>query len=409
MLTPRELLEITDGSTEIASQLHVYILQELIDRMMLRLGRGADYLFTSSDKWRIQIMQDAGYLFEDITAELAKYTRLQEKEIRDAMQDAGIRSTEWDNKIYQEAGLSPVPLHQSPPLIRIMERNYRATLGEWKNYTRTAAEEAQRLFINECDFAYHKVTTGAVSYTQAVKEAINNIASNGVRLVQYRSKNTGDIRNDTIETAVARAVRTGVAQATAQITLKAMEEMKWEVVLVSSHVGARNIGGIPENHELWQGKFYSLPQYGHRFPDFYYSTGYGDITGLCGVNCRHSFGPGDGVSNPFAEVDTEENKRVYELEQRQRALERRIRKTKLDVLTRQRAVEKCKDAQLRAEEQKVLDRKSYLLKRQNEGYREFCKAHDLRTQAERIQIAQWSRKEASKAVAAARRYESEKG
>ena len=175
MLTPRELLEITDGSTEIASQLHAYILQELIDRMMLRLGRGADYLFTSSDKWRIQIMQDAGYLFEDITAELAKYTRLQEKEIRDAMQDAGIRSTEWDNKIYQEAGLSPVPLYQSPPLIRIMERNYHATLGEWKNYTRTAAEEAQRLFINECDFAYHKVTTGAVSYTQAVKEAIYKI------------------------------------------------------------------------------------------------------------------------------------------------------------------------------------------------------------------------------------------
>ncbi len=405
MLTPKELLDITDGSTEISSQLHAYILQEIIDRMMLRLGRGVDYLFTSSDKWRIQLMQDAGYLFEDITAELAKYTRLQEKEIRDAMQEAGIKSTSWDNKIYESAGLSPVPLHQSPPLIHLMERNYRATLGEWKNYTRTTANEAQKLFINECDFAYHKVTTGAVSYTQAVKEAINNIASNGVTFVSYRSKNTGDIRRDTIETAVARAVRTGVAQATSQITLKTMEEMKWEVVLVSAHVGARNIGGIPENHELWQGKFYSLPQYGHRFPDFYYSTGYGDILGLCGVNCRHSFGPGDGVNNPFDKIDTEENNRVYKLEQRQRTLENRIRKTKLDVLTRQRAVEKIQDSQLKEEEQKVLDRKSYLLKRQNEGYREFCRAHDLRTQSERIQIAQWSRKEASKAVAAARRYE----
>lgn len=408
MLTPKELLDITDGSTEIASQLHTYIMQEIVDRMMLRLGRGADYLFTSSDKWRIQIMQDAGYLFEDITAELAKYTRLQEKEIRDAMQDAGIKSTAWDNEIYKSAGLSPVPLHQSPPLIRLMERNYRATLGEWRNYTRTTANEAQKLFINECDFAYHKVTTGAVSYTQAVKEAINNIASNGVTFVSYRSKNTGDIRRDTIETAVARAVRAGVAQATSQITLKTMEEMKWEVVLVSAHVGARNIGGIPENHELWQGKFYSLPQYGHRFPDFYYSTGYGDILGLCGVNCLHSFGPGDGVNNPFEKIDTEENNRVYKLEQRQRTLENRIRKTKLDVLTRQRAAEKIQDAQLKEEEQKVLDRKSYLLKRQNEGYREYCKTHDLRTQAERIQIAQWSRKEASKAVAAARRYESGK-
>lgn len=409
MLDPHYLQQIADGTEQIASELHEYVIRQIVDRMIIRIGRGDDYMLTSSDRWRIQVLQDAGYLLEDITAELSKYTKRQEKEIKAAMEEAGIKALKYDDKIYQAAGLSPMPLTQSPALIRLMERNYRATLGEWKNYTRTTAQSAQRLFINECDMAYNKVMSGATSYTQAVKEAVENVTSGGITLIQYRSKNTGDIRNDTIETATARAVRTGISQATAQITLKRMEEMKWEVVLVSAHVGARNIGGIPENHELWQGKFYSLPQYGHRFPDFYYSTGYGDITGLCGVNCRHSFGPSDGENNPYDPIDTEENRNQYEKEQRQRTLERRIRKTKREVMGLQEAVEKCQDKAAKFELQQALDQKSYLLQRQNGVYSEFCKENNLRTQSERLQIARWSREQAAKARGAARRYQNAKG
>ena len=173
---------------------------------MIRIVRGDDYLLTSSDRWRIQILQDAGYLLKDITAELSKITNRQEKEIKAAMEEAGIKALEYDHKIYEAAGLSPIPLTQSPQLIRLMERNMDATMGEWENYTRTTAEAAQRLFINECDNAYHLVSSGAVSYTQAVKEAVNNVVSGGV-IVQYPSGH-----KDTIETATARAVRTGVAR-----------------------------------------------------------------------------------------------------------------------------------------------------------------------------------------------------
>lgn len=409
MLDPHYLQQIADGAEQIASELHEYIIRQIVDRMMIRIGRGDDYLLTSSDRWRIEVLQDAGYLLEDITAELAKYTKRQAAEIKQAMQDAGVTAIKWDNAVYEAAGLSPEPLSKSPSLIRLMDRNYKATLGNWENYTRTTAQSAQRLFINECDMAYNKVMSGATSYSQAVKEAVENVASGGVTLVQYRSKNTGDIRNDTIETATARAVRTGISQATAEITLARMAEMKWEVVLVSAHVGARNVGGIPENHELWQGKFYSLPQYGHRFPDFYYSTGYGDITGLCGVNCRHSFGPSDGENNPYDPIDTEENRKQYEKEQRQRALERRVRKTKREVMGLQEAVEKCKDDAAKFELQQALDRKSYLLSRQNKAYSDFCKQNDLRPLNERLQIAKWSREQAAKARGAARRYQNAKG
>lgn len=404
MLSPDYLERIAEGSEEIASQLHTYIIRQIIDRMMIRIGRGDDYLLTSSDRWRIQILQDAGYLLEDITAELSKITKRQEKEIKSAMEEAGVKALEYDHKIYEAAGLSPTPLTQSPQLIRLMERNMTATMGEWENYTRTTAEAAQRLFINECDNAYHLISSGAVSYTQAVKEAVNNVVSGGV-IVHYSSGH-----KDTIETATARAVRTGVAQATGDISIKRMEEMDWDIILVSAHIGARTGDGgqNPGNHLWWQGQFYSRTGKDKRFPPFS-QTGYGTGEGLCGWNCRHSFGSGDGVNNPYKDIQTADNYKVEQLEKRQRTLERRIRKTKREVMGMQEAVDKCKDESVKFEMQLDLDRKSYLLQRQNKAYNEFCKENDLRTQQERLKIARWNREQAAKARGAARRYQNAKG
>lgn len=405
MLDPHYLQQIADGAENIASQLHEYIIRQIVDRMMIRIGRGDDYLLTSSDAWRIQVLQDSGYLLQDITEELAKYTKQQEKEIKAAMEEAGVKALEYDDKIYQAAGLSPMPLTQSPALIRLMERSYNATLGEWRNMTRGTAEAAQRLFLNECDFAYNKVMSGATSYSQAVREAVETVTSGGV-YVDYPSGH-----RDTIEVATARAVRTGIAQAAGDISIKRMEEMDWDTILVSAHIGARTGDGgqNPGNHLWWQGQFYSRTGRDKRFPNFYERTGYGTGVGLSGYNCRHSFGSGDGVNNPYTDIQTADNVRMEKLEQRQRTLERRVRKTKREVMGLQEAVDKCQDEAARFELQQTLDRKSYLLSKQNRAYSEFCKENDLRPLNERLQIAKFDRQRAAAARGAARRYQNTKG
>lgn len=403
MLTPDYLYRITEGAENIASQLHKNILDKIIARMMARIGRGEDYLLTTTDKWQIEVLQEAGYLLEDIRKELADKTKKQVKEIQEAMEEAGVTALQWDDKIYQAAGLSPKPLRQSPALLRILERNYRATNGEWRNFTRTTANEAQRLFISQMDSAYMNVVSGSISYTEAVKDVLKNVSDTGLK-VKYLSG-----RELSIESATMMILRTGISQATAQITMKRMQEMKWGIVLVSAHIGARNKGGIPENHELWQGKFYSLPEYDHTFPDFYYQTGYGDITGLSGVNCRHSFGPGDGVNNPFKEINTYENADAYEKQQRQRTLERRIRDTKRKIQNMQTAIDNCQDEKLKFELQQDFDKKSYLLKKQNAAYKQYCEENNLKPYNERLQVAKWNREQAMKAAGAARRYQNAKG
>ena len=405
MLTPEYLYRITEGAEEIASQLHSNIMQKIIERMMIRLGRGEDYLLTTTDKWQIEVLQEAGYLLEDIQKEIADKTKKQVKEIKKAMEDAGVQALQWDDKIYQAAGLSPVPLLQSPALMRLMQRNYEATTGEWNNFARTTAGSAQRLFIEQMDNAYNMVTSGAVSYTEAVRDVINNVSEVGVK-VNYPSG-----RRMSIEAATMVIVRTGISQAAAEVSLERMKEMDWDIILVSSHLGARvgDGGQNPGNHSWWQGKFYSRTGKDKRFPDFVSSTGYGTVTGLCGANCRHSFGTGDGENNPFEQYDNEENKKSYKIQQRQRKLERQIRDTKRKVQNIQTAVDNCKDEKLKFELQQKLDRKSYTLSQQNKAYKQYCKDNNLKEYAERLKVAKWDGQQAAKAAGAARRYQNAKG
>lgn len=404
MLTPEYLKRVAEGSEDIASSLHSYIIGRIIEAIMIRLGRGEKYILTSSDRWRIQILQDAGYLLQDITQDISRYTQLQREEVAAAMEEAGVKAMAYDKAVYEAAGITTEALEQSPTLVRILQRDYEATMGEWSNMTRTTAEAAQSLFIGECDNAYHKVISGAVSYTQAVREAVDTVAKNGV-VVQYP---TG--HRDTIETATARAVRTGISQASGDISMQRMKEQEWDIILVSAHIGARtgDGGANPGNHLWWQGQFYSRTGQDKRFPPFSL-TGYGTGEGLGGWNCRHSFGPGDGVNNPYKDIQTADNERMEKLEQRQRALERRIRKTKQAVMALQTAVENCKDDALRLELQAELDRKSYLLQKQNKAYNEYCSTNELRPLADRLRIAKWGREQAAKARGAARRYENLKG
>ena len=254
MLSPDYLLHVSEGAENVAEMLHQDILNRIIERIMIRLGRGEDYLLTPTDRWNILVLQDAGFLLEDIHREIAKRTKLQQTEIAEAFQDAGITAINYDDAIYKAAGLSPVPLTQSPYLMRLMQANYERTMGEWRNYTRTTAEAAQRAFIDAVDKAYHLTSSGAVSYTQAVREAVNEIADQGVT-VRYPSG-----RVDSLETATLRCVRTGIAQATAQIQLARMKEMNVGLCLTSAHVGARTGSGMADhtNHLYWQGSVFSV-------------------------------------------------------------------------------------------------------------------------------------------------------
>lgn len=389
MLTPSYLMEAPEPAEEIAEQLHQDILKRIIERVLIRFERGDDYILTALDKWQIEVLQDAGFLLEDIEKEIAKATGRMQTEIAEAMEDAGVRAIEYDDEIYKKAGLNPQPLTQSPHLVRLMQDTYEQTMGEWKNLTSISKRVAHDLFVSACDKAYLQAMSGTISMSQAVLEALDEIIDGGV-YVEYRDKFGNVIRRDTIEAATARAVRTGISQASGRIQMARMEEFGWDLVVTSSHLGAR------PTHYVWQGQIYS--RNGGDYPDFVSSTGYGTVTGLCGANCRHSFSPYfEGMDNPFEEYDSEENRKLYEIEQRARTMERRIRDTKRRLM----GYEADGDT-------KRFERTAALLQKQNEAYNAYCDEKGLKKRSDRIQIARWNRSEAAKARAAAKRHNEDK-
>jgi hypothetical protein len=394
MLTPEYLMRISEGGEAIAEELHNEIIQSIVERITLRLDRGDGYILTAKDKWQIEVLQDAGMLREDIERILAQKTGLMRSEIAQAMEDAGVRTMEWDDRVYKKAGLTPTDA--SPYLTRLAQRNFEATLGTWDNLTRTTADAAQLAFIKACDDAYSKVASGAYSYTEAFTDAINSI-TNGVE-VTYPSGH-----KDTIETATLRCIRTGISQMSAEITDARMDEMGWDIVLVSSHCGARVTDKNDyTNHFWWQGKFYSRSGKDERFPPFSV-CGQGNVQGIHGANCRHSHGPGDGEFNPFENYDSEENLAEYHLQQRQRELERRIRASKRKVLGLKAAVDNATTPAGKAAAEEAYRRAAQTLQRRNQAYNDFCDANDLKKQYERLKIARWDRQEAAMARGAARR------
>lgn len=397
MLTPTELLEVIDTMQPIVDELKNWITRDIIRRMMARFKREEDFTLTGTDEWQIEIYKAAGGHYEALQHEIQRFTKKSDREVKEIFEDIGVRAWEGDNAFYANYGFDSVSLFESESMLRLLEDTYKRTNGEIHNLTRTTAEMSQQKLIKALDSAHFKVMSGAQSYTQAVKDAVNEIIDTQAN-VRYPS---GHI--DTIETAILRAVRTGTGQASGNITMQGLIDRDWDLIRVSAHLGARygDGGQNPSNHFWWQGKLYSRTGRTKEYPLFEEATGYGTGEGLCGWNCRHSFGPGDPNHNPYKDFDEEENKKVYDLSQKQRRAESRIRKTKSKLIGLREAIDNAQDEKVKEALREEYNKEAAKLTKYNAQYDKFCKDNNLKKLNDRISVAKWNRSEAAKARKAA--------
>ena len=387
MLTPQELLEIVDTLHPQIDELNAWITTDLISRIMARLGRGEELMLTGTDQWQIEVYKSAGGHFEALQKEIQCFTKKTDEEIKAVFEDAAIRAWEDDDAFYISRGFDSVRLLHSENMLKLLADMHERTNGEIHNFTRTTARASQQRLIKVLDKAHFKVMSGAQSYTQAVADAVNEIAEEQTKVI-YPSGHTD--------------VRTGVAQASGNMSLQGMIEHDWDLIRVSAHLGARygDGGENPGNHFWWQGKLYSRTGKTAGYPLFAETTGYGTGEGLCGWNCRHSFGPGDPDHNPYADFDAEENKRVYDLSQKQRNAEAKIRRAKLKVLGLREALDKAENGQLKSKLQEDYNKAALRLHKYNAEYNKFCDDNNLKKLYDRISVAKWTRSQAMKAVSA---------
>ena len=395
MITPEQFQEIGETLLPLLDDLTEWIARDMIERFMIRFGRGEEKLLTGTDEWQAWVLKQAGGNLDEIQKALAQSTGKSQQEIAKIFKDSGIQAAKEDA---EAAAVTFSGL--SRDMMAILSDAYDRTLGEISNITRTTAGATNQKFIDICDAAYWKVRTGAQSYSAALMDGIKALGE-VQPIVRYPSGH-----NDTLETAMLRCIRTGVAQSSGNMTIQQCKDMGRNHVLVSQHLGARVSDTDPiADHSGWQGKVYCIAGKDAQFDNLLDATGYPENPlGLCGYNCRHSFTPFlPGVSrNNNKPIDTEANRRAYELSQTQRAMERRIRAQKRKCAALHTAVKSCEDTAGKAKLQEKYAQSAKRLQDQNAAYTKFCADNDLKPYHERLAVAGWDRSAASTASAAAR-------
>ena len=437
MLRPDFLRNVTDRVEYAAEKLNQYLINRIVKRIVALYERKGDVDIIPASFSDIKKMQQAGKAYEEINAAIKeKLPKLQDeidRAFRDSVAEAS-RDNEHFEKSLADTVMADIEIPKTPENVKnigdvaitdkekhLIESAYRRTNGTIKNLTGTTASAWQKKYIEIMDDAYNKAVHG-VSMNTAISEAIDEAAKYGTR-VEYPSGHT-----DTIEVAIARAVRTGVNQAAADMTLAKCAMIGIRHVLVSSHLGARYTDKAePANHMSWQGQVYEInwntPAYEKYTPDpsqentwveklkravqkflsgkwnrsqgdFETITGYGTGEGLCGWNCRHSFSPFlEGINvNNTEKYDSKENKRRYDDEQRQRSMERRLRAIRKSMNAKKAGMNAAESKDLREYlRTEYLQAKAEYEKGIDE-YEAFCDQRRLPTLYERLKVPEVKRR-----------------
>lgn len=378
MLKPKYIEQLPENLIELYSQLEQDILADMARRLSTY-----DYYIPAA-QWQRDKLIELGNFEEWIIKALASRTGMTQEEIKALMEEAGMKALKFDDGIYKAAGLNVPPISASPALLDVINTGIRKTNGMFENLTNTTAGTATKQLENALDRAYMQIVSGAFDKETSVRNAIKDLARHGVGAITYP---TGKM--DSLETAVRRAVVTGVNQTALKLQEARAEQMGSDLVETTAHAGAR------PSHAEWQGKVFSLSGKSKKYPDFKSSTGYGTGAGLGGWNCRHSFYPYF-EGSPRAYTDNElkgyNSKNVeyngqkmteYEASLHQRSIERNIRRWKRE----KKAMEA---AGLPTEEA------SAKIKSWQEREKDFLKQTGFKKQAGRSQVGNYGKSDAQK-------------
>lgn len=375
---PEELAELYRG-------LEDTLLTEICSRLKLR-----DELneVTVQD---IKALRSHGIDLKEIEKAIRKTSGISEAKLNTLLDDVVERNQKYYTELIDLAHITqPETMVSVEDTWAIYEqtkqtlRNITRSMGFLVDAGRTMLPPA-KAYQWALDAATLKVESGAISYGQSIKDAVRELASGGLRVVDYESGH-----RDHVDVAARRAVMTGVSQLCSKYTEQAAEYLETPYYEVSAHAGARDVPGRSPwaSHKEWQGKVYSTRS-GDIYPNIYEVCGLGAVDGLEGANCRHRRNVWvEGVSErtytdkQLDHIDdglgcTFEGKTytAYEATQEQRKVERTIRKLK-----REKAAYSA--AGLTDEEQAV----NIKLRRLNAKYKAFSKAAGLPEQRERMKV-----------------------
>lgn len=390
MLTPQTLQHLPDDIVELVNDLQIDIIKSISKKIVK-----ADYTLSSSAEWQLYKASQLTMSTDEVNALIAKFTGKSKRQIKQLYTDACKKAINEDAKIYRAYGKDCSAALRSVALSNTLKAGIKNANGMTRNLTKSMVETSRATVTRLMDKAYIQIASGAFTYQEAIFNAVSELALKGVTTVKYPSG-----RVNQIDTAVRRAVMTGISQTAGQMQLDLAAEMDCDLVEVTSHLGAR------PSHALWQGKVYSISGKSKKYPSLREATGYGTGAGLKGWHCRHDFYPFfEGISKRASvPVDLDENQEEYELSQQQRAMERSIRKSKRTCAALDSAIRSTDDELLKRKLQNKFERHSAILKEKEKRLNNFCAKFGMQKQNDRVRVAGFNKSVSQKAVHSSKIY-----
>lgn len=271
---PEELAELYRG-------LEDTLLMEICSRLKLR-----DELneVTVQD---IKALRSHGIDLKEIEKAIRQTTGISEKKLNELIDDVVDRNQKYYTEVIDLARVTqPETLVNAATVDAIKRqthdtfRNLTASMGFLVGNTMLKPARAYQWALDNAEM---QIQSGAISYNQAIKTAVKQLADSGLKVVDYESGH-----RDQIDVAVRRAVMTGVNQICAKYTEQSAQYLETPHFEVSAHAGARDKPGPSpwSSHKDWQGKVYSI-RANDIYPSIYEVCGLGAVDGLEGANCRH--------------------------------------------------------------------------------------------------------------------------
>jgi hypothetical protein len=332
-----ELLDALPGElAELFRALEITLLDEICSRLKL-----ADQLneVTVPD---IQALRSHGIDLKSIEEAISKTAGIGKQKLNSLLNDVAERNQKYYTEVIDLAHVTqPETLVDAATVDAIKRqthdtfRNLTDSMGFLVGNTMLKPARAYQWALDNAEM---QIQSGAISYNQAIKTAVKQLADSGLKIVDYESGH-----RDQIDVAARRAVMTGVNQICAKYTEQSAEYLETPYFEVSAHAGARDKPGPSpwSSHKDWQGKVYSI-RAGDIYPSIYEVCGLGAVDGLEGANCRHRRNVWvEGVSErtytdeQLAHIDDDlgcefdgKEYTAYEATQMQRRVERQIIKQK---------------------------------------------------------------------------------
>ncbi len=373
MLTADQIEALGDKAQQLISPVTSFLIADIAQRIA-EAGQ-----LTSTAAYQVWRLQQLGVSQRQLKKELRKRLKVSGAELEKLLTQAA--EVGYDFDISRLPYVQALPFAENTSVQQIVNAAVQLAGDDLDNITQTIGfvthdgevSPLTEAYRKSCDFAFEKVSTGAQDYNSAIREATRYLAEKGIRTIDYDSG-----VHTSLEAAVRGNVMGGLGLMQERISQQNHDDLGCDGWEISAHFASA------PDHEPIQGKQYSDAEYEKLNNSL--------VRRIGTLPCGHAASPIIfGVNSPqYTPEELEEMRRdnekgidyngrhytMYEATQRQRKIERNIRKQKRRILVDEKTgdKEKLQTDQIRYH---MLDQE----------YKRFSKAADLRLQHERMEMA----------------------